>query len=220
MKDIQIAASLLSADFGRLAEELKALELAGAEIIHLDVMDGHYVPNLSFGFPVIKRVRELTDLPLDVHLMVTNPAMCIEPLSEIGVQWISFHQECDYHAHRLVNFIRNKGIKAGLALNPAVPVHSLVAILAELDFVLLMSVNPGFSGQSFISSILKKCKVLKSHIENAKLDTLIEIDGGVNNENSAALIEAGADILVSASYIFSSADYGAAIRNLRSEGKK
>ncbi|MDZ4182765.1 MAG: ribulose-phosphate 3-epimerase [Candidatus Cloacimonadaceae bacterium] len=217
MKNISIAASILSADFGCLAAEIKALEAAGADILHLDVMDGHYVPNLSFGFPVIRRVRELSDLPLDVHLMVTNPAMFIEPLAEIGVEWISFHQECDYHSHRLVNLIREQGIKAGLALNPAVPVLTMETILPELDFVLLMSVNPGYSGQSFIPSVLKKCRALKDHITNAKLNTLIEIDGGVKAENSAALIEAGADILVSASYIFSSADYGVAIRALRSK---
>jgi ribulose-phosphate 3-epimerase len=211
----KIAASVLSCDFGRLEEELTAV--SKADMLHLDVMDGHYVPNLTFGQPLISRIRQITSLPLDVHLMVTNPAAYIDPLADLGVNWISFHQECEYHCYRLVQKIRDRGIKAGIALNPAVPIHTLDCILPELDYVLLMSVNPGFSGQKFIPGVLDKARTLKTLINNRQLTTLIEIDGGVNAANSTALWAAGADVLVSASYIFGSDDYTAAIAALRSE---
>jgi ribulose-phosphate 3-epimerase len=213
MSNILIAPSVLSADFGFLAQELD--KLLTADIIHLDVMDGHYVPNLSFGYPLIKRIRQLTNKPLDVHLMVTNPSEYIDRLAEIGVQWISFHQECEYHSHRLLHKTRDLGIKAGLALNPATPLNTLDSILPDLDYVLLMSVNPGFSAQEFIPGVLEKVRKLRAMIDAAGLATLIEVDGGVNSENAPSLISAGADILVSASYIFNSEDYTKAIENLR-----
>ncbi len=210
-----IAPSVLSADFGCLSQEINLLEQAGADIIHLDVMDGHYVPNMSFGFPVIARVRQITNLPLDAHLMVTNPAVYVDRLAQIGVQMISFHQECEHHSHRLIRHIRSLGIKAGLALNPGTPLHTIECLLPELDFVLLMSVNPGFSGQSFIPAVLDKTRSLQAMIASVRPDILIEVDGGVSNANSGDLTQAGADILVSASYIFSSADYKSAISALR-----
>lgn len=215
MQKTQIAPSLLSADFGRLAEEIAALEAAGADILHLDVMDGHYVPNLSFGFPVIQKIRALSKLPLDVHLMVTNPEFHVPRLLEIGVQMISFHQETVYHSHRLLHLIKAGGAKAGLALNPATPLHTLSAILGELDFVLVMSVNPGYSAQAFIPSALGKIAELKAMSSAENLNIQIEVDGGVADGNADKLIEAGADILVSASYIFGSPDYKIAIDTLR-----
>lgn len=213
MKNVLIAPSVLSCDFGRLADELAALN--GADLLHLDVMDGHYVPNLTFGYPLIEKIRSLSQLPLDVHLMVTNPAAYLDRLADIGVNWISFHQECEYHSHRLIERIKERGIKAGIALNPAVPVSSLECVLPDLDYVLLMSVNPGFSGQKFIPSTMEKVAALRKTIDRQNLPTLIEVDGGVNASNSAALIEAGADILVSASFIFDHADYSEAINQLR-----
>jgi ribulose-phosphate 3-epimerase len=215
MQKTQIAPSLLSADFGRLAEEIGSLEKAGADILHLDVMDGHYVPNLSFGFPLIHKIRALTKLPLDVHLMVTNPGFHVPRLIEIGVQMISFHQETEYHSHRLVNLIKSNGIKAGLALNPAVPVNTLDSIISELDFVLMMSVNPGYSAQPFIESVVSKIRAMKDMRIAKGNEFLIEVDGGVSAANASTLKQAGADILVSASYIFNNSSYLQAISSLR-----
>lgn len=213
MHKILIAPSLLSCDFGRLEQEVSSL--TAADILHLDIMDGHFVPNLSFGYPIVQRIRELSKLPLDAHLMVTNPAEYIDRLAEIGVNWISFHQECDFHSHRLVQRIKAHGIKAGIALNPATPLNTLDSILPELDYVLLMSVNPGFSAQKFIPSVLEKVTSLRQTIAGKNLPTLIEVDGGVNLQTAPQLLQAGADILVSASYIFSSKNYTAAIDSLR-----
>jgi ribulose-phosphate 3-epimerase len=208
-----IAPSVLSCDFSNLRMELD--QIPNADIIHLDVMDGHYVPNLSFGYPLIKTVRDITTLPLDVHLMVSNPSDYVDRLADIGVEWISFHQECEYHVHRLVQRIKALGIKAGIALNPAVPLSTLDSILPDLDYVLLMSVNPGFSGQSFIPSVLNKVLELSKIISTRGFKTLIEVDGGVNESNCRQLKEAGADILVAASYIFNSPNYSLAIDTLR-----
>jgi len=208
-----IAPSVLSCDFGRLREEIAAVE--SADVIHLDIMDGHYVPNLTFGYVLLEKIRSLTSLPLDAHLMVTNPASYVERLAKIGVNWISFHQECEFHSHRLVQRIKELGVKAGLALNPAVPLSTLECILPDLDYVLLMSVNPGFSGQSFIPAALEKVRALRNMIDTDKMAALIEIDGGVNCDNAARIRDAGADILVSASYIFGSSNYAAAIKSLR-----
>ena len=211
----QIAPSLLSADFGSLAAEIAALEASKADILHLDVMDGHFVPNLSFGTPVIKAIRKLSTLPLDVHLMISNPDFLVPAMIEVGVQWISFHQETVFHSHRLIQQIRSNGVKAGLALNPATPVNTLDSILPELDYVLVMSVNPGFSAQTFIPSALDKIRQLADYRDELGLNFLIEVDGGVNAANSVSILQAGADILVSASYIFSSGNYTQAIHNLR-----
>lgn len=216
MQKTQIAPSLLSCDFGRLAAEIAALEASGADILHLDVMDGHYVPNLSFGFPLIRKIRELSKLPLDVHLMVTNPDFHVPELLKIGVQYISFHQETCYHSHRLIKLIQDSGCKAGLALNPATPIISLDSILPILDYVLVMSVNPGYSAQAFIPAALDKIRALSDLRKSINLDFAIEVDGGVAASNAQAITAAGANMLVSASYIFSQSDYRSAIESLRS----
>ncbi|MDD3523589.1 MAG: ribulose-phosphate 3-epimerase [Candidatus Cloacimonetes bacterium] len=209
---VQIAASVLSADFSRLKEEIDALD--SADILHLDLMDGHYVPNLSFGFPIVSTVHRISDKPLDAHLMVTNPQDYIDALAELGVGWISFHQETVFHSHRLVQKIKSLGVKAGIALNPATPVSTLQDILPELDFVLVMSVNPGYSAQKFIPGAIAKIRKLSS-LKADYPQLKIEVDGGVNDSNCKDLISAGADILVSASYIFSSANYSNSINKLR-----
>lgn len=211
--NIKIAASVLSADFSHLADELRRLQ--STDIIHLDLMDGHFVPNLSFGYPLVSCIRSLTEKPLDAHLMVTNPESYVEPLAKIGIQWLSFHQETVYHSHRLVQEIKAHKIKAGIALNPATAIATLDAILPELDFVLVMSVNPGYSAQSFIPSAIDKIRSLARIRESQKLNFQIEVDGGVNGGNCAAIRAAGADILVSASHIFGSQDYDLAINTLK-----
>nr|MDK2851140.1 ribulose-phosphate 3-epimerase [Candidatus Cloacimonadota bacterium] len=213
MKHIQIAPSILSADFSHLADEISALK--SADTIHLDIMDGHYVPNLSFGYPIVRCIRKLTDKPLDAHLMVTNPETYIEPLAKIGIQWISFHQDTVFHSHRLVHQIKSFGIKAGVALNPGTPVNTLGAILPDLDFVLVMSVNPGYSAQKFIPNAIDKVHELNAARDRDALNFLIEVDGGVTGETAEFLRAGGADILVSASYIFSSDDYSKTIEILR-----
>ena len=215
MKNTIIAPSILSCDFGRLHEEIQALESAGADILHLDVMDGHYVPNLTFGVPIIKFIRQATELPLDVHLMVTNPSAYIDDLCSLGVNWISFHQDTEPHTHRLIHKIKDLGINAGIAVNPAIGLTTLESIICDLDYVLLMSVNPGFSGQQFIENTIKKTQLLKAIINDNHLNTYIEVDGGVNATNAKHLIDAGADILVSASYIFSHSEYSEPIRRLK-----
>lgn len=212
---IKIAPSLLSADFSRLQEELKMLTQAGADIVHLDIMDGHFVPNLTFGPPVIKALRPHSDLVFDAHLMVEQPSDYIEPLHEAGCDMVSFHYETEPHADRVVQLIKKYDMQAGMVLNPSTPVEVLQDILPALDFVLLMSVNPGFGGQKFIPYVTAKVKRLAELIERTKSSASIEIDGGVGPQNAAALIAAGANILVAGSAVFNSADRAEMIRTLR-----
>lgn len=212
---MKIAPSILSSNFVRLEEEIKKIERDGADIVHLDVMDGHFVPNLTFGIPVIKQIRKITTLPLDVHLMVQNPENYITDLSKIGVEYISVHQESSVHLHRLISEIKVKNIKAGVALNPGTPVEMLYPILNELDFILLMSVNPGFGGQSFLPLVYDKLDKLQEKIKKNNLFLEIEIDGGVNSNNAPILKKHGADILVAGSFVFKSGNYSQAIRSLR-----
>ncbi len=212
---MKIAPSILSSNFVRLEEEIKKIEKDGADIVHLDVMDGHFVPNLTFGMPVIKQIRKITKLPLDVHLMVQNPENYINDLAQIGVEYVSVHQESSVHLHRLVTEIKSKNIKAGVALNPSTPVEMLYPILKDMDFVLLMSVNPGFGGQSFLPLVYDKMDKLQKKINEYNLSLEIEIDGGVNSENAPILGKHGADILVAGSYVFKSGDYSQAIRSLK-----
>ena len=201
-----IAPSILSADFLNLGHDLKKVINAGADILHLDVMDGHFVPNLTFGYPIIKKLKQNFDIPLDAHLMITNPESYIPVLAEIGVDYISIHQETVYHLHRYIQMIKDYGIKAGIALNPATPISTVFPIIEHLDFVLIMSVNPGFGGQKFLPLALRKISDLKNKADQMNPDLLIEVDGGINNDNAEELKKAGADILVAGSYIFGADD--------------
>lgn len=203
---MKISPSLLSADFGNLNNDLVMLNESMADMIHLDIMDGVFVPNISFGFPVIKYVQKVATKPLDVHLMIVNPQNYISQVRDCGAEIMNVHQEACIHLHRTVQAIKNAGMKAAITLNPSTPVNTLEDIITELDMVLLMSVNPGFGGQSFIPNSLKKVKQLKELIENSNSKALIEVDGGVNLETGKLLAEAGADILVAGNAVFSASD--------------
>ncbi len=215
-KKIQVAPSILSADFSRLGEEIKSVEAAGADIIHIDVMDGHFVPNITIGPLIVEAARKATKLPLDVHLMITNPELYIGDFAKAGADYITVHVETAFHLNRLIQAIReHRGVKAAAALNPATPLTSLDYVLADLDMVLIMSVNPGFGGQAFIPSALEKISILRKRIEGLGLKTEIEVDGGVKPANAAEIVKAGADILVAGSAVFGSKDYASAIRGIR-----
>lgn len=212
---IKIAPSMLSADFMNLEKEICEIERAGADIIHLDVMDGHFVPNLTFGLPIIQQIKQIASIPLDVHLMVTNPEDYLETLGNWKIDYVSFHQETVFHLHRQIHVLKELGVKAGIALNPATPVETIFPILSDLDFVLLMSVNPGFGGQSFLPLVFNKIDKLFAEAKKVNPDLEIEVDGGVNDENSKDLINRGVNILVAGSYIFGNKNYKERIESLR-----
>jgi ribulose-phosphate 3-epimerase len=212
---VQIAPSILAADFARLADEISRVEAAGADLLHVDVMDGHFVPNLTIGPPVIKAIAAVSKLPLDVHLMVKEPDALLPAFIDAGSSYLSVHVEACRHLHRTIQLIKGAGVQAGVVLNPATSLQSLDEILPELDFVLLMSVNPGFGGQHFITSTLNKIQQLKQQISRRQLDIAIEIDGGVKPSNAAQICQAGADILVAGTAIFGQENYADAIRTLR-----
>lgn len=212
---VLVAPSLLSADFSKLGEEIKAVEEAGADLLHLDVMDGVFVPNITFGPLVISALRPLTRLPFDVHLMIIEPERYLKEFAEAGADLICIHAEASVHLHRSVWKIKELGKKAGVSLNPHTPLNVLEYLLEDLDFVLVMTVNPGFGGQRFIENCLSKIKKLKKLIEEKGLSVSIEVDGGINEETAPLVVKAGANILVAGSAIFGKKDYKSAILSLK-----
>ncbi len=215
MNNKMIAPSILSADFSRLGEEIKAVESAGADVIHIDVMDGHFVPNITIGPLVVDAVRKVTGLPLDVHLMIADADRYIEDFANAGADWITVHVESCPHLHRTIHQIRSMGKKAGAVLNPATSLTTLDQILPDLDLVMLMSVNPGFGGQSFIEASLDKIRALRKMLVNIDSQAGIEVDGGVSPATIARIADAGANIFVAGSAVYGQSDYQATIGELK-----
>lgn len=216
---VKIAPSILAADFSCLGEEIVKVDKAGADLIHLDIMDGHFVPNLTFGPPVVAAVRKFTRLPFDVHLMVNNPQDLVDPFIKAGADIITVHAEAAPHLHRLLTGIRQRGVRAGAALNPATPLAALEEVLDCVDMILLMSVNPGFGGQKFIEGTVDKVRRLRRMIDKAGKTIDIEVDGGVIPANAAALAAAGANILVAGSSVYGAPDAKVAVELLRQSEK-
>ena len=210
-----VAPSILSADFGNLAEDVKAICDAGCDIVHVDVMDGHFVPNLTIGPVVVSAVAKAATKPLDIHLMVENNTFFVDLFAPLKPEYITFHMEEEKHPHRLVQYIRELGIKPGVVLNPHTPAEAVEYLLQDLDMVLIMSVNPGFGGQKFIPNVVEKIKRLKELRDRINPDCLIEIDGGVNDQNIQMLSDAGVDVCVAGSYVFKHDSYQTAIENLK-----
>ena len=210
-----IAPSILSADFARIGDAVELAEKAGADLIHVDIMDGHFVPNLTLGPALVASLRKRTRLPIDVHLMVENPRAFVVPFHEAGADWISLHVEATAHLHKDVTMIRELGRKAGIAINPGTPVHAVREILGELDYILLMSVNPGWGGQSFIPSCLDKIRQLKAWLHEENFDIPVEVDGGIKLDNLEAILRAGMDIVVAGSAIFEAPDPAGVIREMK-----
>jgi ribulose-phosphate 3-epimerase len=211
---VEIAPSILSADFTRLGEQISAIEQAGAAYVHVDVMDGHFVPNLTIGPFIVEWVRRSTQLPIDAHLMIENPDNFIGAFADAGANLISVHPEATYHLHRTINYIRQAGCQAGVVLNPATPLAMIEEVLNDVDYVLVMSVNPGFGGQKFIPSTLEKLRRLRTLIQTSGSRARIEIDGGIGLENAATVVAAGAEILVAGSAVFGKPDPAKALREL------
>lgn len=213
-----IAPSLLSADFSRLADEIAAVQAGGATVLHVDVMDGHFVPNITIGLPVVRSLRKATDMAIDAHLMITEPGRYAADFVKAGADMVSVHVEADVHLNRTLTAIREAGGKAGIAINPATPLVSLEEALPFCDFVLLMSVNPGFGGQSFIPTSVDKLRRLRRTIADRRLDVKIEIDGGIGPENISEVIAAGAEIIVAGSAVFGGGDPHKAVQELIEKG--
>lgn len=213
---IKIAPSILAADFAKLGEEIKAVEKAGADIIHIDVMDGHFVPNLTIGPAIVKSIRSITKLPLDCHLMIEVPQKYIEAFAKAGANWISVHIEaCDLS--KLLPQIKGLGCKAGIVINPPTPIEKIFSFVSQSDFVMIMTVNPGFSGQKYIGSCTEKISKLKKFISDYKLSVQIEVDGGIYEDTAKIALEAGADILVAGAGVFGEKNYRKAINSLREQ---
>jgi len=214
----EIAPSILSADFTRLAEAIEAVKEGGANILHVDVMDGHFVPNITIGLPVVKSIRKTTDMTIDTHLMIDEPGLYASQFVDAGADMVSVHIEADAHLQRTLSSISERGAKAGIAINPATPIEMLTEALPYANFVLLMSVNPGFGGQKFIPTMLDKLSRLKRMIVERELDVEIEIDGGIDNSNISSIVEAGADIVVAGSAVFGEGDPTGSVRGLLEKG--
>ncbi|PLT30109.1 ribulose-phosphate 3-epimerase [Peribacillus deserti] len=214
---VKIAPSILSADFSRLGEEIKDVERGGADLIHIDVMDGHFVPNITIGPLIVEAVRPITKLPLDVHLMIEDPDRYIEAFADAGADYITVHVEASRHLHRTIQLIKSLGVKAGVVLNPSTPVDTIQHIIEDIDMVLLMSVNPGFGGQSFIPGVLSKIKQVKEMAADLGVAIEIEVDGGVNEQTAKLCIENGATVLVAGSAVYNQTDRAKAIQALRAE---
>jgi ribulose-phosphate 3-epimerase len=215
----KIAPSILSADFTRLGEEIRAVEQAGADYIHIDVMDGHFVPNITIGPFIVEAVRRVTTLPLDVHLMILNPDQFIDDFAKAGADLITVHVEAVAHLHRSIQYIRKAGAKPGVSLNPATPLDTLEYVLEDLDMVLIMTVNPGFGGQAFIPEVVPKIRRLKEMLDERGLKVDIEVDGGIGPETIGLVSSAGGNVFVAGSAIFHSDDYAATIKQMRDKIK-
>jgi ribulose-phosphate 3-epimerase len=212
---VQIAPSLLSADFARLGEAVALAERAGADLIHFDVMDGHFVPNITIGPPVLKSLARVSRLPIDVHLMIENPDRYVEAFAEAGAASITVHAEAAVHLHRTIHFVKSLGVKAGVALNPATPIAALEQIAGDVDYVLVMTVNPGFGGQTFIQRSESKVRSVRELLRREGSSAPIEVDGGIDVHTAPRIVAAGADILVAGNAVFGSSDPERAIRDLR-----
>lgn len=212
---MKIAPSILSADFSKLGEDIREVEAGGADYIHVDVMDGHFVPNITLGPPIVKAIRPITGLPLDVHLMISEPAKYVDAFVDAGADYITVHVEADPHIHRTIQMIKNRGVKAGVVLNPGTPAELIKPVLADLDMVLLMTVNPGFGGQAFIPSVVTKIKEIRELADELNPSLEIEVDGGINPETIAVCAEAGADVFVAGSAIYNQSDRKKAIEDLK-----
>ena len=217
---IKLAPSILSADFARLLEDVKKVEKAGCEYLHIDVMDGHFVPNITLGPGIVKSLRKDVNMVFDAHLMIENPDNYIKEFADAGCDIIVVHQEACTHLHRTIQNIKSHGIKAGVALNPATPIETIKYVLQDVDMVLLMSVNPGFGGQSYIPVVTEKIKELKALIDKMNLDIDIEVDGGVKPSNIAEVVNAGANVIVAGSAIFNAGNIDKAVKSLRENASK
>ena len=215
MRTIKIAPSMLAADFANLEHDIQMVNQSEADWFHMDIMDGVFVPNISFGMPVLKAMAQHTQKPLDVHLMIVDPDRYIDTFASLGASVLTVHAEACTHLHRTVQGIKDAGMKAGVALNPHTPIHMLEDIIGDIDLVCIMSVNPGFGGQKFIQNTYDKVRKLRTLINDKNATTLIEIDGGVNATNASKLVEAGADVLVAGSFVFSAENPTDTIKNLR-----
>lgn len=212
---VKIAPSILSADFSKLGEDIKTIEKYGADVVHIDVMDGMFVPNISFGVPIMKSVRKLTNMPFDVHLMIEEPGRYVEQFAKAGADIITVHYEADRHVDRTINYIKSLGVKAAVALNPGTPVSLIKDLISSLDMVLIMSVNPGFGGQKYINYSLDKIKEVKALSEKYNPNLLIEVDGGINKDNIKEVVEAGANVIVAGSSVFKNGEVEKNIKLLK-----